>query len=163
MRTLLGWVVGIFITLAVGVGLTAAGEALGVPSSIDLDEPTTVTQGGGRYSYDEEVTSLQTSYGYASGAFAVVIALWASQAAYHGKLGAGFSRKGWYSYSAWVIALVVLMVLSLLTHLAFRHFHGAIAYYARMMVELASLAGVGWASHQWYKNRVVSLQPDNEA
>lgn len=163
MRTVLGWVVGVVVALIVGVGFTAAGEALGVPSSIDLDEPTTITHGSGWYSDDEEVTSLRTAYGYASGALALVVGLWAGQAVYHGKIGAGFSRKGWYSYFAWVIALAVLMVLSLVTHLAFRQFHGTVAYYARMLVELASLAGVGWAAHQWYKNRVASLQSEGEA
>jgi hypothetical protein len=163
MRTVLGWLVGIVVAVLVGVGFTAAGEALGVPSSIDLDEPTTITHGSGRYSYDEEVTSLQTAYGYASGTLAVLIALWAGQAAFHGKLGAGFSRKGWYSYSAWVIALVALMVLSLLIHLAFRQFHGPVAYYARMLVELASLIGVSWSAHQWYKNRVATLHREGEA
>ena len=75
MRSFAAWIIGIVIVIAVGVGLTFVGEMLGVPSSIDLDEPTTITHGGGRYSYDEEVTSLQTSYGYASGAFAIVMCL----------------------------------------------------------------------------------------
>jgi hypothetical protein len=163
MRKFLGWLVGIIVMVAIGIGFTAVGAALGVPSSIDLDEPTNVTHGGGRYSYDEEVTSLQTTYGYVSGALSVVVALWAGQAAYHFKLGAGFTRKGWYSYFAWLIALAALVVLSVVFHLAFRQFHGALADYARMFIELASIAGVAWAAHQWYKNRVAFLGSKGEA
>ncbi len=163
MRTFLAWLVGFVVVLCLGVGLTAAGEALGVPSSIDLDGPTTVTRGSGRYSYDEEVTSLQTAYGYASGAFAVVIALWAGQATYHRKLNAGFTSKGWFSFFAWLLALTILMVISVLIHLTFGQFHGTIAYYVRELLELAAVVGVGWASYQWYKNRVARLTTGDEA
>ena len=161
MRSFAAWIIGIVI--AVGVGLTFVGEMLGVPSSIDLDEPTTITHGGGRYSYDEEVTSLQTSYGYASGAFAIVIGLWAGQAAFHQRLSAGFTKEGWFSFSAWIIALTALMTISILIHLAFSKTHGALAYYVRMTLEILAIGGIGWASHQWYKNRVASLCTKSEA
>lgn len=163
MRSFLAWVLGIIVCIAVGVGLTFVGEKLGVPSSIDLDEPTTITHGSGRYSYDEEVTSLQTSYGYVSGAFAIVIGLWAGQAAFHQKLGAGFTREGWFSFLAWLIALGALMVISVLIHLAFAKFHGALAYYMRMFLELSAIGGIGWSAHQWYKNRIASLRTESEA
>ena len=163
MRAFAAWIIGIVVIIAVGVGLTFVGEALGVPSSIDLDEPTTITHGGGRYSYDEEVTSLQTSYGYASGAFAIVIGLWAGQAAFHQRLSAGFTKEGWFSFSAWIIALTALMTISILIHLAFSKTHGALAYYVRMTLESLAIGGIGWASHQWYKNRVASLCTKSEA
>ena len=163
MHKVLGWLIGLFVMVAVGVAFTAAGEALGVPSSIHLDEPTTITHSGGRYSYDEEITSFQTTYGYLSGALSVVIALWAGQAAYHLKIGAGFSRKGWYSYFAWLLALVVLVVLSVVFHLVFRQFQGSFASYSRMFIELASIAGVAWAAHQWYKNRAATLGRESDA
>lgn len=163
MRSFVAWVLGIIVFIAVGVGFSFVGEQLGVPSSIDLDEPTTVTRGSGRYSYDEEVTSFQTSYGYASGAFAIAIGLWAGQAAFHKKLRAGFTKEGWFSFSAWLIALGALMVISVLIDLAFAKFHGALAYYIRMFLELSAIGSVGWSAHQWYKNRVASLRTKSEA
>ncbi len=64
MRTAFGWFVGIVVVIAVGLALTFAGAALGVPTSIGLDGQTTITHGSGRYSYDEEVESLQIVFGY---------------------------------------------------------------------------------------------------
>ena len=163
MRAFLAWVVGVIVLIAVGVGLSFLGEAIGVPSFIDLDGPTTITHGSGRYSYDEEVSSLQTSYGYASGGFAFVVALWIGQAFYHGKAAAGFTKRGWYSFAAWLLALAFLMVISALIHLAFRTFHGTLASYVRMFLELVAVAGVGWASYQWFKNRVATLSRESDA
>jgi hypothetical protein len=158
MRAAMGWIVGVIITFLVGLGLTFLGDALGVSVSVDLDGPTVITNGSGRYSYDEEVTSLMTFYGYTSGTFAFLIGLWAGQAAFAMRWGAGFTRKGVYSFSAWFIALSILMIVSVLTHLAFRPFFGVLASYARMGVELGAIIGVGWACHQWFKNRLKTLE-----
>ena len=143
--------------------MTYIGEAAGVPSFIDLDGPMTITHGSGRYSYDEEVSSLQTSYGYASGGFAFVVALWAGQAFFHGKVAAGFTKRGWYSFAAWLVALAILMITSALIHVAFSSFHGTPASYIRMFLELVAAAGVGWASYQWFKNRVATLSGKSDA
>lgn len=164
MRAAIGWIVGIIIALLVGLGLALLGDAIGVSVSVDLDSPTVVTNGIGRYSYDEEVTSNMTFYGYTTITFALLTGLWAGQAAYAMRWDAGFTRKGFYSFSAWFIALVILMIVSVLTHLAFRPFFGVLASYARMGVELGAIIGVAWACHQWFKNRLKTLelvsQPD---
>jgi hypothetical protein len=158
MRTAIAWIVGIITFLAVGLGLAFLGDALGVSISIDLDRPTTITHGSGPYSYDEEVTSLTTSYGYTSGVFAFLIGLWTGQAVYVQHWNAGFTKKGWYSFFAWLIALTALMVVSVLVHLAFRSFNSAFASYIRMFIELGAVLGIGWACHQWFKNRVKYLE-----
>lgn len=162
MRTLAAWLFGIFVMIAVGLGFMAMGAALGIPSSIEFDGLVTVTYGSGRYSYDVEETSAQTTYGLSSTILSIVIALWAGQAAYHMKIGAKFSRKGWYSYFAWILALVPIVIFSAVSYLAFRHFHSTIASYARMILELAVIALVAWAAHQWYLNRVASLHPGGD-
>lgn len=163
MRTFLSWFVGVIAVIVIGVGFTAGGEVLGVQSYIDLDVPITVTRGSGPSSYDEEVSSYQTTYGLITGTLSFVIALWVGQAIYHGEVNAGFSRKGWYSYLAWVFALTVLAALSLVFHLAFRQFQGMLVNYIRMFVELASVAGVAWASYQWYQIRIALLNPEHDA
>lgn len=58
MRASIGWVVGIVVFGAVGLGFIFLGEAVGVPTALKLDEPTTITYGRGA---EEEVTSLTTS------------------------------------------------------------------------------------------------------
>ena len=158
MRTAASWIVGFVVFLSVGLGLAFLGDAVGVPIAIDLDEPTTITHGGGRYSYDEEVSSLQTSYGSASGVFAIAIGLWAGQAVFFRSWGAGFTKKGWYSFIAWLMAAAILMLVSVLVHLAFRSFHGSIASYLRMFIELGALLGVGWSCYQWFNNRIKHLE-----
>ena len=158
MRTVFAWVVGIAALVAVGVAFLAAGEAIGVASSIDLDGPTTITYGGGRFGYDEEVSSVQTTYGYASGVVAVLIALWAGQAVYRRRLDAGFSERGSASFLAWLAASLVLVVVFALVHLAFARIHGTLAYYARLLIELGALGGVGWAAYHWYKRRVAHMK-----
>lgn len=159
MRTAMGWIVGVIIFLLIGLGLTYLGDAVGVPGAVDLDGSTVITNGSGRYSYDEEVTSFMTFFGYTSGAFAFIIGLWAGQAAYAMRWDAGFTQKGFYSFFAWFIALTILMFVSVLTHLAFRPFFGVFASYARMGVELGAIIGVGWACQQWFKNRLKTLEP----
>jgi len=159
MRTAIGWIVGIIVTLLAGLGLLFLGDAVGVSGSIDLDGPAFITNGSGRYSYDEEVTSLMTLYGYTSSTFAFLLGLWTGRAAYAMRWGAGFTRKGFYSFTAWLIALGILMIVSVLTDLAFRPFSGVFASYARMGVELGAIVGVGWACHQWFKNRQKTMEP----
>ncbi|MDO8048466.1 hypothetical protein O3301_08305 [Janthinobacterium sp. SUN211] len=163
MRTFLSWFVGVIALIVIGIGFTVCGEVLGVPSYIDLDEPIAVMRGSGPSSYDDEVSSYQTTYGLTSGALSFVIALWVGQAIYHWEVNAGFSRKGWYSYLAWIFALTVLAALSLVFHLTFRQSQGMLVNYTRMFVELASIAGVAWASYQWYQNRIALLKPEHDA
>ena len=55
MRAAIAWIVGIGTILSVGLGLAFLGESIGISTSIELDGPTTITNGSGRYSYDEEV------------------------------------------------------------------------------------------------------------
>jgi hypothetical protein len=163
MRTFSGWFVGVLAALCMGLALSCVGSSLGVPSSLSLDDPTTVTRGSGRESYEEEVSSVHTSFGVLSGAFAIAFGIWAGQAAYHLKLNAGLSRKGMLSLIAWLAALGILVVLSVVIHLAFVTFTGAIAYYARMLLEFAAIGGVSWALHQWYKNRAANLPVKSDA
>lgn len=151
MRTAIGWIVGITIALLAGLGLLFLGHAVGVSGSV-------FTNGRGRDSYDEEVTSLITLYGYTSSAFAFLIGLWAGKATHAMRWGAAFTRKGAYSLCAWLIALIILMIVSVLTDLAFRPFSGVFASYARMGVELAAILSVGWACHQWFKNRLKAME-----
>lgn len=157
LRILSAWLIGLSIFVALGVALTEAGVALGVPSFIELDGPTTVTHGSGRSSYDEEIDSTQTGFGMASGMLAFLIALWAGQAAYARSWRAGFTPKGWLTFRAWLMALSILAVVAILTHLAFRSLHGGVAAYARLLIELGATAGIGWACHQWWKNRAGRL------
>ncbi|MGO4308138.1 hypothetical protein [Cupriavidus sp. RAF12] len=157
LRKLFAWFVGIAIFLALALALTWAGDALGVPSSIDLDGPTTITRGSDRYSYDEETDSSQTVYGLATGTLSFIVALWAGQAAYARSWSAGFTKKGWLTFWAWTMALTILTVVSVLTQLAFKSLHGGVAAYARMLIELGATAGVGWACHQWWKSRASQL------
>ncbi|GLC94782.1 hypothetical protein Tamer19_41900 [Cupriavidus sp. TA19] len=154
MRKILGWVVGFVVVIAVGVALTLAGAALGVPTSIDLDGPTTITHGSGRYSYEEETESLTTSFGLATLGLSLLIGIWAGQATYAGGWNAGFTRRGWVSFLAWLMALMILTVLAALSHLAFRGLSGSVAAYAQLFIEVGATVGIGWACHQWWKNRV---------
>ena len=149
------------VVIAVGLALTFAGAALGASTSIELDGPTTITHGSGRYSYDEEVESLQIVFGYATLGFSLIVGIWAGMTASLGRWSAGFTEKGWLSFFAWLMALAILMVVSVLTHLAFKAFSGSIASYARMLVELGAMVGVGWACHQWWKNGVAQIPTIN--
>jgi hypothetical protein len=158
LRLIFAWVVGFIVFMAVGVPLGLGGDMLGVPSSIHLSDATTITHGGGRFSYDEEVSSLQTFFGYMVGGVSFLVALWAGRATYFQSIGAGFTDVGRASFFAWLIALTTLLCLSLVYHLAFAKFDGPIAYYVQGLLGILTIFGVGWASHQWYKNRVASLR-----
>jgi hypothetical protein len=158
MRVALSWVVGFAIWIGLGLMLAAVGEAVGVPSSIGLHEPETLTHGSGRYSYDEEVSSFQTSYGYATMGLSFMGALWAGQAIYHRRWSANFSRNGWYSFVAWLSALSIFSMLSILLSLVFNFAHGSIAHYARIIIELGALGGVGWVCYRWYRNATVEAR-----
>lgn len=157
LRKLFAWFVGIAIFLALAFALTLAGDALGVPSFIELDGPKTITHGSGRYSYDEETDSSQTVYGLVTGMLAFIVALWAGQATYARSWGAGFTKKGRLTFWAWTMALAILTVVSVLTQLAFKSLHGGVAAYARILIELGAVAGVGWACYQWWKNQARRL------
>lgn len=162
MRTAIAWVIGFITALLVGVGLTFIGDVLGVSTSIDLDGPITMTSGSGRYSYDEEVTSLMTMYGYTSATFAFLTGLWIGKATYTRHWNAGFTQKGCYSFFAWLIALATLMIVSVLVHLAFRPFTGVVASYIRTCIELGAVFGIGWACYQWFTNRIRGLEHDSD-
>jgi hypothetical protein len=148
MRTAIAWIVGIIVFFAVGVGFTFLGDSLGIPITTD--------------GYHDEATSLTTSYGYASGIIAFLGGIWSGQAIYARHLNAGFSKRGWFSFSAWLMALGILVVVSMLVQLAFRSFNGALAAYIRMFIELSAMLGVGWACHQWFKNRVNHLDNNSK-
>lgn len=162
LRSMAAWVMGFIVWIVVGVILSLGGDMLGVPSSIHLSDATTITHGGGRYSYDEEVSSLQTFFGQIVMVFSLVVALWAGRAIDSHSIGAGFTDIGRLSFFAWLIAMTALLCLSLVYHLAFAKFNGPIAYYAQWLLEILTLFGVGWASHQWYKNRVAALLARNK-
>ena len=149
MRVALGWIVGFVATIAVALLLTWAGEAIGVPSAVHLAEPIIVTS----YDNDELVDSGQTSFGLAAGAASLVIGIWAGQAAFFGQWNARFTRTGWCTFAAWLMACGILMIVTALTHLAFRSAGADSARYVKMVIELGAAAGVGWACHQWWKNR----------
>lgn len=157
LNKLFAWLVGVLVFLGVGLAFTWAGNRLGVPSDIDLHGTTTITHGGGRASYDEEVDSLITSYGMVTGALSMIFGLWAGRATYARRWHANFTKQGWLTFWAWSMALGVLAVLSVLIHLAFKGFSGYVASYARMIIEVGAAVGVGWACHQWWKNRVRQL------
>lgn len=148
MRIAIAWIVGIIVFCAVGVGFAFLGGSLGIPSTID--------------GYHDEPTSLTTSYGYASSIIALLGGLWSGQASYVRHLNAGFTKRGWFSFFAWLMALGVLVIVSMLVHLAFRSFNGAFASYVRMFTELSVMLGVGWACHQWFKNRVHHLDNNSK-
>lgn len=162
LRLIAAWVIGFIVWIGVGILLGRCGDLLGVPSDIYLSDATTITHGGGRFSYDEEVSSLQTFFGQIVMGFSFMVALWAGRATYFQSIGAGFTDGGRLSFFAWLIAMTVLLCLSLVYHLAFAKFNGPIAYYAQGLLGILTLFGVGWASHQWYKNRVAALLARNK-
>jgi hypothetical protein len=117
----------------------------------------------GRFSYDEDVSSLQTFFGEIAMVFSFLVALWAGRASYFQSISAGFTNVGRLSFFAWLIALTVLLCLSRVYHLAFAKFNGPIAYYAERLLGILTLFDVGWASHQWYKNRIAMLTTREKA
>lgn len=159
MRAAIAWIVGIGTILSVGLGLAFLGESIGISTSIELDGPTTITNGSGRYSYDEEVGSLMTMYGYTSASFAFLSGLWTGQVTYIQHWNAGFTQKGWYTFFAWLMALTTLMIVSVLVQLAFRQSTSVFTSYIRCCIELGAIIGIGWACHQWFKNR---CQPQDQ-
>ena len=163
MRRFAAWLVGVAVFLAIGVGIALVGDTVGLISSVDLDGPTSITHGSGRYSYEEEETSFLTSFGYATGVLATLIGLWAGQATCHGKLAAGFTRKGWLSFNIWVGATTILLIMSGIIQLAFNHFHRSFANYARMILELATFIGVAWPSHKLFKARAIQIDGESDA
>lgn len=162
LRSVSAWVIGFIFWVLVGASLSLGGNLLGVPSVIQLADSMTITHGGGRFSYDEEVSSLQTFYGEVGMVFALLLALWAGRTVYWRSFGAGFTEVGRFTFFAWLIAVTALLCLALFYHLAFAKFHGPFAYYSLMLLQLLSVVGVVWASHQWFKNRVAGLTVNNQ-
>lgn len=158
LRKLAAWIVGIIVLLGLGVALSWGGNALGVPSGIDLTGPVIVTHGSGRLSYDEEVDSVQTFYGLLTGALSFVVALWAARATYARSWRADFSGKGWVTLLAWAMALTVLLILSLVSDIVFRRFHGDVASYVRTALELCASVGVALASYRWWSRQTRRLE-----
>lgn len=162
MRKTISWLIGITVWIALCFIFAIAGGAVGVPSEIDLDSPVTVIRGSGRYSYEDEVSSFMTWYGLTTMGLAIMGAAWAGQAFYHRRWLAGFSRRGWYSFAAGLMALSILAIFSMLLHLALGRFHGLFVHYIRMILELGALVGVGWFCRQWFRNRTKGLGHSDE-
>lgn len=162
MRTAFGWFAGIVVVAAVGFALRSAGTALGIPMFIKLDDPVTITYDGGRYGAESETSVLLTIFGYAVVGFTLLIGSLAGRAAYVGRWNAGLTKRDRLSCLAWLMALSILMVIFVLTDLALRGFSGSLASYAGVLIEFGAVAGVGWACHQWWKNRVKQISSDDD-
>ena len=159
MRSFTAWLVGVAVFLLIGVGIALVGDMVDLRSSTDLDAFNGLTYG----SYEEGKTSFLTSFGYASGVLATLAGLWAGQATFHRKIAAGFTRKGWLSFSIWISATTALLILSGIIQLAFNHFHGRFAYYASMLTELIIFLGVVWPSYKLFKRLASQIDSQSDA
>ena len=154
MHTAAAWVVGFVAMITVALLLGLAGDAIGVPPLIFHDTPI------GREIDGEyiESSSSATSFGLATMLFSWVVAVWAGRAVYAKSWGAGFTPVARLTFFAWLIGTAVLVVAGAVVDMAFQRRNGSIVFYARLLLELGIAAGVAWACHQWWKNRVARLQ-----
>jgi hypothetical protein len=154
MKTFVGLVVGLIIFGSLTFTFNKIGDKLGVASSYDLGSTQTINYGRGA---EVEVDSATTSYGYAGIGFALVIAIWAGQAAFYRKWHANYTPKDKLTSYAWLIGLTGLMILSVLIELTFRQFEGGLSHFIRGIIELVGIGSIWWASFQWYKNQLNAL------
>jgi hypothetical protein len=168
MRTL-GQFIAVFASLLAGVlafaivdiELSVLGDAFGIGSFVDLDGPSMTTVGGGRFSFDEEIESLTTSYGCFSAGLSFVLAVWVGRVVYFVSWNGGFKRKEWLTFLAWLFAMVALVLLSAAIEIAFRQFHDAIADYLRVFFEVAVIIGVSGVCLHWRKKRIARVPNDD--
>ena len=153
LRTALAWATGLITAALISVAVGAAGAIVDVPQFIALDPPVT-REIDGNYS---EIDAAVTSFGIATGFFAVVVGVWAGRATHSGSISAGFTHQGRLTYLAWLMTAAILIPTSALLDLAFLHRHGWAAHYVRIALELGIAAGVVWACRQWWKNRIADL------
>ncbi len=156
-RVALGWIVGL-LTFAAGVIATQRlGDAVGVASEVFLDEPVTITHGSGKGSWDEETDVLMTWFGQTSAGLTVALAIWAGFSAGYGSLNAGWDRKGWLTFRAWAVALVVLLVASIVLDHVLPDTGRRATQVVRKLVTYGATIGVAVISYRWWKWRTKAL------
>lgn len=103
MKMIFAWVFGFAVFIATGAMLSYVGSELKIPSDMELGGPTTVTYGSGRESYEEEIDSTQTTFGFFSISLAIVLGIWAGNAVNALRWDGGFNREGkalfWTSFT----------------------------------------------------------------
>lgn len=154
MRTVTAWLVGIVGFLLVGVGIGLLGDAMGIPPAVHHNRPIG-REIGGEYS---ESDSSPTSFGYATMIFSAVVGVWAGRASFARSWWAGFTPIGKLTFFAWLTSAAVLLPAGAIVDLAFQHKHGPAWYYIRLLLEIVTAAGVAWACHRWWKNRVLKSE-----
>lgn len=77
MKTAFGWIVGIVVCAALMWAGSILLKLIGVPTYIDFGETITVTRGGGRYSYEEELDGASTAIGSSINFIAILIGMYA--------------------------------------------------------------------------------------
>ncbi len=92
------------------IGLESAVDFLGLPTYIDFGETINVTRGSGRYSYDEDISGVNTDIGIyimvMSGMFAWRVYHWLKT----GKLDGNRSTLSLLSWTYWVVGFSAYIV-----------------------------------------------------
>lgn len=104
--------VSILVFVALYFGLDALANILGIPTYIDFGETITVTRGGGRSSYDEEIDGQTTDVGL----YILIASAMLAWRAFHwvvsGKPGGNLKREHRITWFHWFTGLTVYVVIT---------------------------------------------------
>jgi hypothetical protein len=147
MRTFVGWVVGFLILFVVYIGLEQGGVKLGL---IFFGEPG--------YSSEGEETSGLTSYGIAATSLSLWLAIWSGMSIACQDWKGGVCEKEWATNKSWLVWSVIMVVITAMSQISFRQFHGAAPNFLHFSIDILAALGVAWSCGQWRKNRIHEIE-----
>lgn len=112
IRTALGWIIAISVSIALMLGLSDLLNAFGVVTYIAFDEPILVSH---RY-YDEEIYGDMIGLGTAILILSLMLGARSGMAIYEGNLSGGLDNKSRIQFKAWLIGVLAFGVLTLLSY-----------------------------------------------
>lgn len=129
--------------------------SLGAVAYHYYDTPQTVAYAGGRV--EVETDGDYTVFGYILFTLCIAISTWIGHAIHNGSVCEAFSPKETILFFAWLYPLLILVIVTGMSNLAFRGGEGFWANLIHSFIDLGAIFGVARVSYLWCKGKTADL------
>ncbi|OGS90202.1 MAG: hypothetical protein A2Z95_02160 [Gallionellales bacterium GWA2_60_18] len=139
--TIAAWLVGLVVFAGTyHLLLDVVADSLGLFTITELTRP-----GPGRVALDGG------NYAILGSVLSIFIGIWTGRIVYSGNAHGGASEENWTQYKAFLVGVIVMLVLTAITQIAFRQFDGVVPGLIHFAVDALALLGVAWSCREWQR------------